>query len=100
MMIFSRDSVKTVLKLTFRLIAQIQACDVLRAYSVKVVLKLALRAIAQKQSCDVSRAQRDSSVDTSASFARESVKPSTLPVPCYARDSTTAVSLPAARVVA
>ena len=30
-----------------------QSCDVLRAYSVNVVLKLTLRVFAQKQSCNV-----------------------------------------------
>ena len=38
-----------------------------------------------------SREQNESSVDTSASFARESVKPDSLLVPCYARDSSAAI---------
>ena len=83
------------------------ACDstetVLRrfcAYSVKVVLKLTFRVIAQKQSCDVSRVQRESSIETTTSFIRESVKPDSLLVPCYARGCATAPASPALRVVA
>ena len=88
------------LKPTLPVIAQAQSCDGLRAYSVKVVLKLTLCVIAQKQSCDVSRVRRESCVDTSTSLARESVKPDSLLVACYARDSATALSLPAPRKVA
>ena len=43
---FSRDELKTTLKLTLRAIAQIRSCDVLSAYSVNVPLKLILRVIA------------------------------------------------------
>ena len=91
---------KTVLKLTLRVIAQKQSCDVLRAYSMKAVLKLTLLVIAQNWSCDVSRVQRERSVDTSTSFALESMNPDSLLLPCYARCCTTAVPLPAPRVVA
>ena len=98
----SRDSVKTVLKLTLDVMAQRQSCNIISAYSVKVVLKPTSRVIAQKQSCGVYCVQRESSVDTSASLTRESVKPDSLQVLVlrYARGCATAVSLPAPRVVA
>ena len=44
--------------------------------------------------------KRERSIDMSSSFARESVKPDFLLVPCYARGGATAVSLPTSRVVA
>ena len=83
----SRDSVKTVLKLTLDVMAQRQSCNIISAYSVKVVLKPTSRVIAQKQSCGVYCVQRESSVDSSTRFARENVKPDPFLVSCYARGS-------------
>ena len=65
----------------------------------KTGLKQNLRVIAHKHSRDVFRVQRERSVDTTTSFARESVKPYSLVVPCSARDRATALPLPAPRVV-
>lgn len=56
---FSRDSVKTDLKLTLCVIAQRQCCGVLYANSVKLLLKLTLRVIAQKVSYAVWRIQSE-----------------------------------------
>ena len=75
--------------------------NVLHVYSVNVVLnELTLRVIAKKQSCDVSRVLRESGIDTSTNFDRESVKLDSLLVPCCARDNATAASLLAPRLEA